>query len=460
LWPAHPENIAKYEEWLRDARALIDGRPADERNGIKAKPGLEDHKRKLIELEARALPQSEELSVPHEWSLADSEDRWWHAQLTKLIADLEAFADAETGLCSSGTTAEHGWGIEKRAEFARTIEERSVLGADAARRWSEAIDSISYAPECPLYEGLVISPELGLLPIGADPESGLWEFAHLQSGEPAKRGVDGKLVLTEETGLVFVLIPGGTFAMGAQSTDPTGENNDPQASSNESPVHEVTLAPYFLSKYEMTQGQWERFTGRNPSQYDRERYSKSWNSSDKGWSSLHPVEQVSWDHGMETLARMGMTLPTEAQWERACRAGTTSVYWSGDEKESLQGVANLSDAYGKSHGNENWSVWESWLDDGNTVHAAVGSYRPNPFGLHDVHGNVWEWCRDGTGGYNLPARKEDGERLVSGPRDRVNRGGGFNDDAAIARSAVRSYHSPGLRSNELGLRPARRITTP
>ena len=108
---------------------------------------------------------------------------------------------------------------------------------------------------------------MGLLPIGPDPESGLWEFAHLATGTPAERGADGRLILTEETGVVLVLIPAGRFWMGAQSTDEAGRNYDPQAQPNEGPVHEVELSPHFLSKYEMTQGQWQRIMGANPSAY-------------------------------------------------------------------------------------------------------------------------------------------------------------------------------------------------
>ena len=454
LWPAYPENVAKYEDWLRDARALIDGRPADEAQGIKAKPSLAEHKRKLAELEQRALrPADEEKGADHrEWNFADTEDRWWHVQLTKLIANLEAFADPTTGLFSSGISKEHGWGIEKRATFARTIDEQSVSGPDAAKRWAEAIGSIRDVKQCPKYEGLVLTPQLGLLPIGRDKDSGLWEFAHLQTGDAAERGDDAKLLLKESMGIVLVLIPGGTFKMGAQSTDPTEANYDPQAARNESPVHEVTLEPYFLSKYEMTQAQWERFVGSNPSYY------RAGNRSAKtSITSLHPVEQVSWEDCTETLQRLGLSLPTEAQWEKGCRAGTTSAWHSGDSVESLAGYANIADegsAYAFAKG---WS-FEAGFKDGFDVHAPVGSFLPNAFGLHDMHGNVWEWCRDGYGGYDLSVRAGDGERQVIGPRDRVNRGGSFYDTAVNARSAARTTYTPEIRYYDLGARPTRGIT--
>jgi len=384
------------------------------------------------------------------YDFEDGEDRWWHEQLSKLVSDLHALTDEQAGgLYSSGISEVRGWGIVRREEFARSIEERSVSGADASGRWSEAIVAIASSPK---YGGLQLTAQLGLLPIGADPDSGLWEFAHLQTGDEAKRGADGKLVLTDGMGLVFVLIPGGTFAMGAQS-DPAEANFDPQAGGNESPVHEVTLDAYFLSKYELTQGQWEQFVGRNPSLYDEARYSGGWNRERSAWSGLHPVEQVSWNDGMRTLGQLGLEFPTEAQWEYGCRAETSSPYWSGEADAELSAVANVSDEFAKANGGP-FGRWESW-DDGNVVHATVGSYRANGFGLHDVHGNVWEWCRDRYGGYDLAVRAGDGERQVTGSANRVYRGGSFSNAASFARSAYRSYNSPEFRVNGLGLRPAR-----
>src|SRR5262249_83188 len=156
--------------------------------------------------------------------------------------------------------------------------------------------------------------------------------------------------LDEGMGLVFVLIPGGKFWMGAQREDPHGRNFDPQARNEETPVNEVTLAPFFLSKYEMTQGQWERMVGRNPSYFGPSHYSTICNREGKGWTSLHPVEQVSWTECAALLKRLGLLLPTEAQWEYGCRAGTSTVYWSGDAKETLADAANVADAFAKSHG--------------------------------------------------------------------------------------------------------------
>jgi serine/threonine protein kinase/formylglycine-generating enzyme required for sulfatase activity len=384
----------------------------------------------------------------------DPEQEWWNRQLVKLVSDLEQLRDPRTGLMNDVLAEPFGWGVGKRYAFAKSIGERSVDGPEAKRLWDEAIAAIRSSPK---YGGLEIVPQMGLLPIGMDPDSELWEFSHLQTGEPAARGADGKLVLTEGTGLVFVLIPGGTFWMGAQNK-PGAQNHDPQAQSDEGPVHEVELSAYFLSKYEMTQGQWERIAAVNPSVYGPWRYSKSWNRDGNGWSSLHPVEQVSWPMCVALMDILGLSLPSEAQWECGARGGTASVYWSGDDLPALAGVANLADAYGKANGFASWPAWEKDHDDGNTVHARVGSFRANAFGLHNVHGNVWEWCLDGydSGFYGKNAGK-DPLSPWSGSSIRVNRGGSFNDAASDARSAYRFTYTPEYRDGNLGLRPSRAL---
>ncbi|HZJ71326.1 MAG TPA: SUMF1/EgtB/PvdO family nonheme iron enzyme, partial [Planctomycetota bacterium] len=403
-------------------------------------------------LPARIAALGREVDERRTFEFEDAQDRWWHAQLSGLVADLKAFTDQETGEDSVGTSERHGWGIAKRADFASTIEARSVSGAAAERRWSEAIDAISKSPR---YGGLLLTPQLGLLPIGADRESGLWEFWHLQSGDEPMRGADGRLALNESMGLVFVLIPGGTFWMGAQATDPAGRNYDPLSFRDEDPVHEVTLSPYLLSKYEMTQGQWSRFTGRNPSLYGPHASVGS-----RPMTLLHPVEQVSWDDAIEVLTRLGLALPTEAQWERGARGGTDTPWSTGRERKSLIGTANLADQAAARAG-VTWMDIQDWpeLDDGWSAHAAVGSLRSNAFGLHDVHGNLWEWCRDGyvSGFYSQSPDTNPSMEPAATPY-RVVRGGSFSLAASYSRSANRDNSAPAARSYNLGLRPAKGIT--
>jgi formylglycine-generating enzyme required for sulfatase activity len=343
--------------------------------------------------------------------------------------------------------------VEKRLKFARTIAERTVTGAEASLRWREAIASIRDVQQCPRYAGLVLTSQLGLVPLGRDEDSGLWEFADLQTGEPAVRGEDGKLVVSGEMGLVFVLIPGGTFWMGAQRIDPTGNNYDPQANGNESPVHEVTLSPYLLSKYEMTQGQWLRISGHNPSAYG------PCSPYNLQHDLTHPVDQVTWTGCMELLGWLGLELPTEAQWEVGCRAGTDTPWSTGRERESLRGRVNLADRTAKLGGGT-WPGIQDWpdLEDGWVIHATVGTFAANPYGLNEVHGNVCEWCRDGYNMYSADKRLDPLTPWI-GLAERVVRGGSFTVNAAASRSASRNYGTPGTQTTDLGLRPARELTT-
>ncbi|MFQ5655720.1 MAG: formylglycine-generating enzyme family protein, partial [Planctomycetota bacterium] len=317
--------------------------------------------------------------------------------------------------------------------------------------------SIADREECPLYDGLELEPQLGLVPVGRDPHSGLWEFGHLQTGEIPRRDRGGRLVITEETGLVFVLIPGGVFWMGAvaseeESADSGGAAIDAHAEEQEGPAHPVTLAPFFLSKQEMTQGQWLRVTGRNPSLYR-----PGSRIGGISHSLTHPVEQVSWKECERVLGRLGLLLPTEAQWEYAARGGTGTVWWTGDEPESLAGACNLRDRFCKENGAPAAWSYDEWLDDGFVAHAPVGSYRANPFGLHDVTGNVWEWCRDWFASYERPVNEADGERRTGPTRGRVNRGGSWSTPALRARTALRFRNAPTFRGSNLGLRPARSV---
>jgi formylglycine-generating enzyme required for sulfatase activity len=169
---------------------------------------------------------------------------------------------------------------------------------------------------------------------------------------------------------------------------------------------------------------------------------------------------VSWEDALRVLARVGLDLPTEAQWERGCRGGTQRVWSFGDDKSVFPKFGNVAD---RQYARGFPSITSSEdFEDGHTVTAPVGSFAPNPFGLHDVHGNVWEWCRDVYASYDGDVHPETGERRVSdqGPRvRRALRGGSFLNPAVIARSAGRNRGAPSFRHAFLGCRPAARVTT-
>ena len=263
------------------------------------------------------------------WRFETSAEQFKHDTTAKLVADLTAFLNPNP---TKGLVAH----VLTRRAFAESVQQETIGKYET--KWADAIKSIADKEDSPKYGGLEIKPQLGLIPIGKDPASGLWEFAHLATGDPAERDADGKLLLKEETGLVFVLLPGGTFAMGAQSTHASGPNYDPQALSNEGPVHEVTLSPFFLSKYEMTQGQWLRLVGSNPSRH----LPGTKNQGKVIVDFSNPVEQVSWEDCDLWLGRLGLMLPTEAQWEYAARGGTTTPWWTGLEPSALSKAASIS----------------------------------------------------------------------------------------------------------------------
>jgi formylglycine-generating enzyme required for sulfatase activity len=168
----------------------------------------------------------------------------------------------------------------------------------------------------------------------------------------------------------------------------------------------------------------------------------------------HPVEQVDWEMCDRLLRRHGLVVPTEAQWEYGCRAGTDTPWFPGDCPEDLAGFANVLDRTGWRVMPEVGGYGESF-DDRFVEIAPVGSFQPNDFGLFDVHGNVWEWCRDQFESYQHPVAAGDGLRQPEGNLGRVVRGGSFRNHASIARSAFREALALAFHSLDVGVRPGR-----
>jgi len=219
----------------------------------------------------------------------------------------------------------------------------------------------------------------------------------------------------------LVLIPAGSFVMGSPESDS-------RAHPSEKPQHQVRITrPFYLGKHEVTQEQWEALVGHNPSRF-------------KG--PKNPVEQVSWEDCQKFFekleAKLGASgakfrLPTDAEWEYACRAGSTSQYAFGDEEASLGDYAWLTGNAGDKT-------------------SPVGRKKPNPWGLYDMQGNVWEWCADwNTGDYYLDCPIEDPTGPTSGS-SRVLRGGSWFTDASYSRSAYHAGRPPTYRDSSFGFR--------
>ena len=228
--------------------------------------------------------------------------------------------------------------------------------------------------------------------------------------------------------------------------------------SNEVP-HPVHLRPFFLSKYELTQAQWERVYGSNPSMYYPGRYAEPPYEGTLTWPN--PVESVTWAEAVDCARRLDLALPFEAQVEYATRAGSTAAYHWGEDLSSLRDNENVAD---QSLARLNPSVaphCAPW-DDGFPYHAPVGSFAPNGYGLYDLHGNVMEWC--GDEGYHKEHATgvdgpSDGENVNAEGDTRVTRGGNAFFHASISRSAYRFYRSGKMAEYSIGLRLARPVRT-
>lgn len=493
--PAHPDNVEFFDEWLHRAAALSErlrvhaqvlaelrnrampyGEPMRQHDyathPMIAK--LDDKKRTLTGLQERMAtlvgePQhafdvdsetqrierlrikiqslEELVSRRRTWTFADPADAWQHSVLSRLVSELEAFVNSDP---STGTIAR----VRQYRAYARNVVQESI--ERYRNEWDAAIASIADPEQCPAYQGLVLAPQIGLIPIGGNPQSGLWEFVNLQTGRPPARRADGSLEMTEAAGLVFVLLAGGSFDMGAERPSvekPLGTPNiDPYAESYVRPINKVTLNPFFMSKYEMTQAQWVRIERRNPSTHP---YGTTIDG--ETITPINPIETISWFQVDKVLARLGLVLPTAAQLEYANRGGTSTPWWTGTEPQSFQGAENIGDfTFGKARLEVRAT---EWLNDEYNRHAPVGLFRPNPFGLYDVSGNVTEWSYDGCGPYTIPASPGDGLRIGGDGAAglRVTFGGSFYSVVELARTVSHKGRNPACSNDAIGVRPARRV---
>jgi formylglycine-generating enzyme required for sulfatase activity len=471
LWPAAPEQRPLLEEWLEDARALADRLPEHQSllNLLQARSPqdtqtanrVQDPRERLTAGELRILQELQQRSQqgdePYNPTGLDVSAGLSQAanrspqELPKFDASTEAWMLEELGPLVKGLLSlrgEEGWiaRVEARLQLCERLQRISI--EEAAEHWQAAAASLR---DDSRFAGFDLVPQLGLVPMGTDPDSGLWEFWHVQSGsQPRREPPDGRLQIDADSGLVMILVPAATATIGAQSEDATAPLFDPQAEPQEHP-HEVSLAPFFLAKFELTQGQWLRSQGANPSYYGPE------HPMILDRAGRHPVEQVSLQDCQELLRQLDLCLPTEVQWEYACRAGTTTPWPSGSSPESLAAFTNIADEGSRVAFPEGWNV-QAGLFDGHVLHAPVGSFKPNPFGFHDMLGNVREWCRDWFGSYEYPAGEGDGLRLVTslhGSTARVARGGSYDYPARSARAALRTAEAIDSRNVNLGMRPAR-----
>jgi formylglycine-generating enzyme required for sulfatase activity len=232
---------------------------------------------------------------------------------------------------------------------------------------------------------------------------------------------------TNSLGMKFVWIPAGNFMMGSPTEEKEGDAND------ETPQHKVTLTKgFYMSIHPVTQEQWQAVMGNNPSHF-------------KGQKHL-PVETVSWGDCQEFIKKLRekdkkpYRLPTEAEWEYACRAGTTTPFHFGETIST--DLANYNGTVTYGNGKEGKYRQKT---------TPVGNFPANAWGLHDMHGNVWQWCQDWLGDY--PQKDVvDPQGPDAGGKGRVLRGGSWGSNPRLCRSAFRGGNGPEGRGDTFGFR--------
>ena len=326
----------------------------------------------------KVIAAAEELSAELIWAKVEPE--------SELGASLRATADK----------ARRGRKM-RRITLVVSVAVLCVAGVFVARQQAEAAAKAKVAAEAKRVAAAKLQPET--------------------DKEERRRRTAGEVWAVEGVGVTLVPIAGGTFSMGSMS-----------GGSDEQPVTTVTLRPFWLAKTEVTQAQWEAVMGSTSSNFR---------------GGQLPVENVSWDDAMEFCRKLTererqagrlpsgtiYTLPTEAQWEYACRAGTTGDY---------AGEVDAMAWYAKNSG---------------AATHEVGTKQANAWGLHDMHGNVWEWCADWYAD-KLPGGSVSDFKGAASGSVRVARGGSWRSDAANCRSADRDWISPGYRNDYLGFRLA------
>ena len=250
----------------------------------------------------------------------------------------------------------------------------------------------------------------------------------------------------------------------------------------EQPAHEVTLSrDFYLGATEVTVGHFRRFVTATGYHTEAERdpeggtgwsggaqpiqRAPQFNWQNVGWDQTdnHPVTNVTWNDAIafcEWLSEQESfeyRLPTEPEWEYACRAGTSTLYWHGNDPAALVEVANVADA-SIAQKRPDWITMPS--SDGYAFTAPTARFKPNRWGLYDMHGNVWEWCSDWFGrAYYTQSAKEDPTGPDEGEQ-KVIRGGSWDYEVALLRSASRHRRRPSQRSFNVGFRVARTVLEP
>lgn len=357
LYPAIPERVAAMRSWqdrferLVGDLAMVTARraelismatrevaPPEDLLKRRSKREAEPHMNRRDKLDVECRREERDWQVKR-YRFEDTADQGTYTTLTSLEQRLTDIA-GPNGLIER---------VASRCRVAETVQRRTI--DDHRQRWERAIAAIRASDDVSaskLYRNLELTPQIGLVPIGMNVRSKLWEFAYPASGAtediPRPDPVTGELVVDGNTCIVLVLLPGGYLPV----EDGAGVEHR----------HGVELVPFFVGKYEVTQGQWCRLRGRElPADAD----------------AAMPMAAVDWQDWHTLLGQHGFVMQSRLRWDYACRGGLTTPWWSGATRSTIDGQENLS------------------------APKRVGSMSPNPFGLFDMCGNVWEWSLDAFG---------------------------------------------------------------
>ncbi|MBE9243201.1 SUMF1/EgtB/PvdO family nonheme iron enzyme [Microcystis aeruginosa LEGE 00239] len=287
-----------------------------------------------------------------------------------------------------------------------------------------------------------LEPEEPKKPVIVTPPLSVFNFEIVRvnaKGEQIRKESKQSQYFSEDLGngitLEMVAIPGGTFLMGTEDEEieKLVKKFNWEGFRKERPQHEVTVPPFFMGKYPITQAQWKAIASLTDLKVEKDLDLNPAHFKDRPDSDRRPVEQVNWDHAIEFCARLSKLtgreyrLPSEAEWEYACRAGTTTPFYFG---ETITGKFANYRASG-TYADEPKGEYRQQT-------TPVGQFSPNAFGLYDMHGNVWEWCAD-TWHDNYDGAPTDGSAWIENGDDNRSppRGGSWCDGPNVCRSAYR-----------------------
>ena len=352
-------------------------------------------------------------------------ESWWREVGLLLVAleDPSLFEPYMQELVKLPAFAEHGNLVEELLDDAAEVSTKPFLELARSKRgkteafWKRQLAALR------ILERLDAGAVKAMMPgLREHPFAGIRAWAGVLVDEAFQ-----EVFVAEPGGYQLVRIPGGVFMMGSPESETARMDR-------EGPQHEVKVSDFFMGRHPVTNEEYGLYLkdvadAREPAFWGDSQYNKP----------RQPVVGVSWEDGKRYAEWAGLRLPTEAEWEYACRAGTTTRYWTGDAEADL-------DRAGWYRGNS-----------GRELHP-VGEKEANRFGLHDMHGNIWEWVEDDWHD-DYEGAPVDGRAWIGKPRveRRVIRGGSWDYDARFCRSAIRDDWTPGLRYDGVGFRLSRSV---